>query len=148
MGNPIPVTDGGGGGGGGGGSDALLQSILDTLLRIQVAEWGVFIPGGSLANTDFMTGGTSPFQAYSNPKPVKKAIIQNLSPTDTLTIVFVSASAGKVAPIVAGDGITLNPAPSADQGGGSLPVGNVDLSSMTLVFSTNATQEFVVYYEY
>lgn len=61
-------------------------------------------------------------QIFPATKLVKKAIIQNIS-TEAVTII--SRATGTVS-----QGIILNPADLAGQGGGSLPTGNVDLSKL------------------
>lgn len=146
MGNPnqgSPPPPGGGGGSDGAGLTAIFNA-LNTLYNLLV---GVFYPGGSVGNTDIITVGTTAVLLYQNNKPVKKAIIQNLSSTDVVTIQAVSGSVGKVAPVTAGKGTLLNPAPGSGQGGGSMPVGNVDLGAFTAITNTNTGQLVSVYYE-
>lgn len=140
--SPLPVD---GTGGGGGGGTQFIYDILNTIYNLLV---GVFGRGGSAAQTDLITVGTTAVNIYNNPKLVKKAIIQNLSATDVVTIVALQGTPGKVAPIAAGKGTLLNPASSVGQGGGSMPLGNVDLGMFTAVTNTNSSQTISVYYEY
>ena len=84
------------------------------------------------------TGGT--FQRISaTSRLVNRAIIQNIS-TENVTIVSGSPNA------TAGQGIALNAAPATGLGGGSLPVGNIDLSTLFFVRASSGVT-LAVYYE-
>jgi len=129
---------------GGGPNDVpLLTSILDVLELIQYDLDLVSEPGLKKGTTDYFTitaGGTSQ-PLYSNTKKVSNALIQNLS-TDPLTLRAASA----VSAAVADQGIVLNPSTGAGLAGGSLPVGNVDLSTYTIIGATTG-DGFSIYWE-
>lgn len=148
MGGPTTIAPTSGGGGGGGGNppplsstDALLKQIFDLLNS-------VFGLGKSIATTDvFATvGNTAGVILYTQSKIIKRGLIQNLSATDSITV-FATPGGKAPANIVAAFGTVLNPAPAAGQGGGSIPIGNIDLASLTFISSTNASQSVSVYYE-
>lgn len=140
----VTCTSGGSGGGGTGGgtlNDAILQQILSELQR-------EFDGGQVTPFIDFFTVTTAGTfqQIYANSKKVRKAIIINLSSTDTMTITAFTGNAG-AAFGASGKGVVLNPASTGGQAGGSLPVGNVDLSQFYITCSTNNSQVFAIYGE-
>lgn len=114
---------------------ALLQQIYNLLLS-------VFGLGASVPQVLIVTITTNGVFQQISPTPlyVKKAIIQNLSTTDTVTISSTKNAAS-------GAGICLNVAGGTGQGGGSHPVGNIDLSKLFITCSTNAAQNVAVYIE-
>lgn len=129
---------------------ALLKRLLSEFQR-------QFDPPGS--QTDFPdvngfvdfnpngTIGTTATQLYLTPKKVRSAIIQNLSTTDNYTVTSSGQSARPAAVSAAGKGPVLNKAAATGQGGGTLKVGNIDLSALTVISDTNTGQNIVVYYE-
>jgi len=103
-------------------TDSLLAQIL-ALLR------GAFEAGGSQARVEIITyTNTGAQRLGAQAQGVKAAIIQNLS-TDPIPV----STDGSVAP---GVGTILNPATAANQAGGSLPTGNVDLSRFWVYIPT------------
>lgn len=132
-----------------GNGSAGLGDLLYALNQIYNLLLGVFGLGGSAVQVDILTAATTSAPLYSIGKPVKHAILQNLDATNIITINGLGAGLGKGGtppPVVAGAGIILNPAPGAGQGGGSMPVGNVDLSAFTFI-ANGGTPNLAVYYE-
>lgn len=125
-----------------GTSGCACSSELNAILSVLI---GTNALGGSKAFTivfgNVGTTGTRPFPAGTF---VKKAVIQNLSNTDNLTVFF---APGATTFILAGNGTVLNPAPGAGQAGGSMTVGNIDLGDMSWITNTNTNQNVSVYYE-
>jgi len=147
MGSGQQTTTGTGTGGGSTSIDlagviALLKEILSTLQE--------FIkPGQSFVQIDYInTVGTTASLLYPGSKWVKNAIVQNLSSTDTITIIANAGQVGKVLPVTAGQAFVLNPATASGQAGGSVPFGNVDLGGLTAITNTNTGQAVSVKYEY
>lgn len=123
------------------------SSILSVLQEIYALLLGVFGLGGSLAQTDvFATVSTTPICLYPQSQLIKRGLIQNLSTTDEITV-FATPGGKTAAAITAGLGTILNPAPGTGEGGGTMPLGNIDLASLTFISSTNANQSVSVYYE-
>jgi hypothetical protein len=104
-------------------TDSLLAQLL-ALLR------GAFEAGGSQGKIEVITYGSTGAQRLgAQATAVKAAIIQNLS-TDPIPVHTDSS----VAP---GVGTILNPATAANQAGGALPTGNVDLSRFWVYVPTS-----------
>ena len=104
-------------------TDSLLAQLL-ALLR------GAFEAGGSQGKIEVITYTSTGAQRLgAQATAVKAAIIQNLS-TDPIPV----HTDNSVAP---GHGNILNPATAANQAGGSLPVGNVDLSRFWVYIPTS-----------
>lgn len=124
---------------GGGGVDltsvnALLQQILD-VLKYQINRG---MKNGNIELISLASGAT--FQPlYLNPKPVTMALIQNISTED---VTITSSISGNTA----SQGILLNKANAAGEGGGSMPVDNIDLKNLNFV-RTTAGLTLAVYYE-
>lgn len=93
---------------------------------------------------EVLTIATSAAPLYLAQKIVRKAVFQNLSATDTITLA--RGQSGKAAAVTAGAGIVLNPAPASGQAGGSITFLNVDLSQVTAISSTNNSQSLAVVY--
>lgn len=129
-------------GGGGGGLDGA-NTQLGQIYSILNYEYG---PGQKLPFVDTFTVGTSFSQLYTGAKPVSKALIQNDSSTDVMSVTASFGNTGAKSG-TAGQAILLNPATSANQGGGSLPVGNIDLSNLYIATNTNSAQRFSIYGE-
>jgi hypothetical protein len=103
-------------------TDSLLAQLLALLT-------GAFAAGGSQVRIEVITYSSTGAQKLGcQARGVKAAIIQNLS-TDALAI----HTDNSVAP---GYGNVLNPATAANQAGGSLPTGNVDLSRLWIYIPT------------
>jgi hypothetical protein len=118
----------------------VLNQILTELRKNSAA-------GMQTAIFEALTVNTAPSTLYAVPKPVRSGTLINLSATDTITLTsFGAGSAGKVVNIAAGAGYVLNPASAAGQGGGTFNFGNIDLSTLTAVSSTNNTQKVLVVY--
>jgi len=143
----LPVSGGGGGGGGGGGSD-VMTAILNTLKQI-LSELMILIePGQSNATTYYLTtAGTTPSALFGQTKRVKRAIIQNLSTTDNMTIVAAAGSVGANATAKSAQGTVLNKVAAGKLAGDTMTVGNVDLASFNIVTDTNTAQAYSVYTE-
>lgn len=146
MGGSAPITTDGGGGGdgnGGGGISADAQAIIDALNSL-------FGDGGSKTNTILITLGNAntPTVLSVTSLKVRKAIIQNISSTDIITLVATSDGNGKAAAIVNYQGTILNPAGTSNQGGGTYPAGNIDLNSITVQQDTTNALVISVTYEY
>jgi hypothetical protein len=104
----------------------------------------------SQAFTDYITVGLAGPAVYPYSKKVKKAIIQNLSTTDTVTVVAIPNTIGlpsRATPVTAGQGTILNPATQSGYGGGSMELGNVDLGQIWIITNNNNSQKVSVYYE-
>lgn len=145
MGDGTQQQQAGGGGGGSGGGN--LSSILYALNQIYDLLASVFQPGVSSTQTDILSATTATTALYTTAKPVKHAILQNIDAANIITIY--AQGKGYNANVIieaAGEGIILNPAPIAGQGGGSMPVGNVDLSAFNFI-ADGGTPELAVYYE-
>jgi hypothetical protein len=149
MGNAETSQLNGGGGGGGNPPSVDLSGVLTYLKEILAELVTLIEPGQSKANTYvFATATTTPTPLFSTEKKVKKAVIQNLSITDNMTVSAQSGgSGGTNATLVAGKGTVLNKAPGTGQGGNSLTVGNIDLSTINIITDTNAAQTYSVYAE-
>lgn len=106
--------------------------------------------GQSSVEVDILTSATTSAPLYTFQKQVKHAILQNIDATNIITIQALGQGLGRgssSAPTaIAGAGIILNPAPLAGQGGGSMPVGNVDLSAFSFI-ADGGTPKLAVYYE-
>lgn len=113
---------------------ALLEQILN-VLKYQINR------GMKNGTIDLITlnAGATFQQIYSNSKPVTMALIQNIS-TENVTIT--SSISGSTA----SQGIILNKANAAGEGGGSMPVDNIDLKNLNFV-RTTAGLTLAVYYE-
>lgn len=142
MGGTVQVSPpNGGGGGGGGGTDlsttnALLQDILN-LLKSEYDD------GARDAFIDYLTiGVASTFQQlYANQLYVRRAVIQNISAVN-ITLTGIGSSYGLQG--TNAQGIILNSG-AAGQAGGSMTVGNIDLS--TIDWEGAAGAKLAVYYE-
>ncbi|MGH7743892.1 MAG: hypothetical protein ACREQ5_03615 [Candidatus Dormibacteria bacterium] len=158
MGKTVLELGGGGNGEGtppptGASLSDILNAInaLGVILDEQLAEFMTqFDPGQVNAFVDFNpngTIGTTASRLYPSNKRVRRAIIQNLSTTDNVTVTA-SGSPNTIATSpVAGKGIILNKATASGLGGGSMTLDNVDLSGVTVVTDTNTGQNIAVYYE-
>lgn len=140
----IPVPSPGPGPSPSGG--ATLDDLLYALNQIYNLLSGVFANGGAMATIETISVSTSPTALYSNNKRVKRAVIQNLSSTDNLTLVATPGTVGKTGPGSSGNGIILNKASASGQGGGSLVTGNIDLGAFT-VYGGAGSDQVAVYYE-
>lgn len=112
----------------------LLQKIYDLIRK-------TFALNASEPNIETVvltTGGTFQ-QMISGTRGIKNGIIENIS-TENVTIVTITQNQ------VASTGVILTKANGAGEGGGSLPVGNVDLGKFYFV-RTTAGLTLAVYYE-
>lgn len=135
----------------GGSSNGSSSPDVSFLEQIVSLLFGVFGIGQSQSQLDLFTFTThaKAYSLYNSSKPVKKAIIQNITNTDVITVFAVPYSTGKTYPVSNYEGIILNPASVANQGGGSLPLGNVDLSNFAVICdTTDALIGLAIYYEY
>ena len=134
-GGPAPPPGGGNGGTGGNGTDNSV--IIDLLRQILEVLKGVFTINFSEPQIDVitLTTGAAFERMYDNPRKVKSAVIQNIS-TEDVTLQIGSGTSSTPA-FTAGDGILLNAASASGKGGGSLPVGNIDLSKFYFVRTTS-----------
>ena len=116
--------------------NAALNAIL-VELKIQNKPGSIKFSG-----TDIRTlSAAATFQSlYTTPKNVNSAVIQNLS-TEDVTIVT-----QEVPTPTAGEGIILNAANAAGEGGGTLSAGSVDLAKFKFV-RTNTGVTLSVYWE-
>lgn len=122
-------------------------SDVTLLQQLLVLLSGIYGAGGSTLTIEYHTGGTTPFVIYTTQKPVKFGFIQNLSSTDTLTIGANTKNPGvPIVGLTTGGGLVLNSAPLSGAAGTGFPTGNIDLSTLTLVFETNASQAYSVAY--
>jgi hypothetical protein len=110
--------------GGGDGSGGLVGQILSLLQKL----FGIGRSTPSIDTVALTTGATFQ-QMFGGSKKVMKAIIQNIS-TENVTITSINQNQ------VAGTGILLNAASASGEGGGSLPVSNVDLALLYFVRTT------------
>lgn len=102
-------------------------SLIEQLLEILIREFDEGQERGEIDVISLTTGGK--FQnLFPSDKPVRKAIIQNIS-TEDVTITTAEQSE-------AGSGIILNAATLSGEGGGSLPTGNIDLRALWFVRAT------------
>lgn len=133
--------------GGGCTSGGSLSGVIGWLSQIYAVLAGVFSKAGSSFTIDTITcNGTT--QLYGTSHPCKKAIIQNISTSgDNLTLVGNTGSIGRQASGASGSGIILNGPTTSGQAGGSLPVGNIDLSGIT-VYGGSSTDAVSVYQEF
>ena len=104
-----------------------LTGLLQILIEIRDVLKSTFEEGGSkgeigLESVD--TGGTFK-QLWTSSFKVKKGIIQNISTEDVTITTFERSTISQ--------GIILNAASSSGKGGGSLPIGNVDLQDFWFV---------------
>jgi hypothetical protein len=143
--------------GGGNGTKLDLSGViaainaLAALVAQLLAEFQLqFDPGKINAYVDFNpngTIGTTASSLYISNKNVRRAIIQNLSTTDNMTVTA-SGSPNRLAAVSAsGKGPILNKATATGLGGGSIELKNVDLSAVTVITDTNTGQNIAVYYE-
>lgn len=148
--SPPPSPPPGGGGGGAGGQPIDLTSVvllLQAILTEFVHQYGPAQVNGYVDFNPNGTVGTTAAALYPTNKKVRRAIIQNLSTTDNYTITS-SGQPGKIATTTAkGTGPILNKASGTGLGGGTITVGNIDLSELTIVSDTNTGQNVAVYYE-
>ena len=110
---------------------AVLNQILNVLNELVLA--------GSLTTTieyQTITAGGTPQLLYPNSKPVRFGLIQNLGATEVLTFFAAAGSVGKPIQGTASQGTVLNPASVAGQAGSSLPIGNEDLGTYTVLGAT------------
>ena len=134
LGEGPPPGDGNGGGGTGETLLPTLQAILDLLnYSIQAG-----LKHGHIEVISLASNGVTQ-QLYPDRKYVTFALIQNIS-IENVTV-FTGSNQG-----VAPNGVLLNLSLGAGQAGGSLPVGNVDLSEFFFVRAT-AGVTLAVYYE-
>lgn len=120
------------GGGGTNGSSSLLQQILDFIKDIYKEV------EPHIETVELNVGAT--FQElFPGTKKVRFGLIQNIS-TENITLYTISAGQ------VAAKGICLTKANGAGEGGGSLPVGRIDLAKIWFVRAT-AGLSISVYYE-
>ena len=121
-----------------------LQSWLTDILNEMIKEWDA---GQVRPFIDYQTVTTATVvqRLYASHNPVRRAVIQNLSSTDTLTLFAAGSSGGQGG--ASGSGIVLNAASAGGQGGGSIAVDNVDLYYFWITCSTNNAQAFSVYGE-
>lgn len=124
---------------GGGGVDlSSLLGILTAIYNVLLKAFGLNQSQPIIDPVDLTTGGAFQ-QMYPGTKAVESAIIQNIS---TENVTLTTATQGQVA----GLGILLTKANNAGEGGGSHPVGNVDLAKFYFVRAT-AGHTLAVYYE-
>ncbi len=138
-------------GGGGGSTGSSLSDLVLAMENLQAEIESLFEDGGSRVNTDIFTFAThlKAYALYTTPKKVRKAILQNITNTDIITVVAVSNGNGVAQNITKYQGVLLNPAGTANQGGGSVPFGNIDLSNLTVMCdTTDALVGLSVTYEY
>jgi hypothetical protein len=133
-------SNGNGNGSGKCNCQAELQAIYDVLDS-------VLNPAESIAYIEYQTlaAGGVVQSLYGQSKKVKKAIIMNISADPVTLFSSGSGSIGKPSGTIS-QGIILNPQPSAGQGGGTFPTGNVDLGSFSWVALTTG-DAIAVYYE-
>jgi hypothetical protein len=123
---------------------ATLDDLYSLLREIRNILSNEFDPAKVEPQIETITVTTTPAALYLAPKPVRWAIIQNLSSTDTITLGKGKAGKGTVS---AGSGIVLNPAPASGQAGGSVVLHNIDLADFIAITNINANQTVsVVYY--
>lgn len=139
------ATGGNGGSGGGSGTTGSPDDLIPYLQQIINILASVLTAGQSKGIIEYYTiaaGGTSQL-LFSSQKLVKKAIIINLS-TDCLYLFSNGYEGGPIG--VTAQGFPLNAASSGGLGGGSLPLGNVDLGTFSIL-GANTSDAYVVYYE-
>lgn len=106
------------------------KEILSEAFNPGKADFGI-----DIKNVD---AGPKWTQLYDTPMLVRKAIIQNIS-TENVTVVRWKDGA------TAGQGMLLNAA-AAGEGGGSIPLGNIDLSKLW-IYRATAGSSVSVYWE-
>jgi hypothetical protein len=102
-------------------------SLIEELLNKIITEFDEGQERGEIEIISLTTGGTWQ-NLFTSDKPVRKAIIQNIS-TEDVTIATAEQS-------TAGEGIILNAATLSGEGGGTLPTGNIDLRAFWFVRAT------------
>jgi hypothetical protein len=117
-------------------------TLLNMLYNL---EFGVYGPGGSRGIIEYYTvasGGVSQL-LFNAQKLVKKAIVINMS-TDTEYLFSNGFEGGPIG--VTLKGFPLAPATSTGLAGGSIPMGNVDLGTFSILGATTG-DPYVIYYE-
>lgn len=124
----------------------LLQSINDNLLKLNETFDRVYGPAKQGFYVEILQVGTKSNVLYTQEKLVRAGFIMNLSATDVITITGAGYNIGVIQAITPGQGILLNPANVAGQGGGVWNFANIDLSTITAITNTNDTQSIAVVY--
>ena len=118
-----------------------LLNAMSELIKLVKKEY-------EAAQDDFqievLTVANTAASLYAGQKIVRKAVFQNLSTSDSITLA--RGQSGKPASVTAGAGIILNPATASSLGGGSITFLNVDLSQVTAISQTNNSQSLAVVY--
>ena len=118
-----------------GGDVASVEDFLKAILEL--LEYNI-LAGRKHGYIDVitLTTGAAYQKLYNERKHVTMALIQNLS-TEVVSLQNTGGGA---------NGERLNPANLAGEGGGSLPVGNIDLAEISFVRTTSGVT-LAVYYE-
>jgi len=125
---------------------ATLDDLFNVLTNIVTLLKKEYEGAGVDWNIEVLSINDEPGSLYAAQKPVRRAVLQNLSTTDPITIG--RGQSGKPASLTAGEGIVLNPASQAGYGGGSTVLHNIDLSQVTAVTVTGDSQPLAVAYYY
>ena len=108
-------------------SDTSMGNEVTQILQLLKAE---FEEGRAFGTVEIITldAGAVFQRLYANVKNVKRALIQNISVEDVTITTAINATQG--------EGIILNAALALGTAGGSLPVSNIDLSTLCFVRTT------------
>ena len=127
-------------------SIADLFSVLTDILTTLQMEYNAGAVDVQIDYLPVTTAANTVAPLYVSQKRVRGGLFENLSTTDTIT--FAIGQPGKVATIIAGQGIVLNPASISGYGGGTWAFFNIDLSRVTAVTQTNTGQYISAVYYY
>lgn len=119
---------------------------LNQLLNILATLQAQFNAGQTTLTIEVLTVNNTADVLYANAKKVRGGFFMNLSTTDSITIAGGGSQAGRVSPCTAGAGMIMNPAAAAGQGGGTFNFGNIDISTLTAITSTNPAQSMAAVY--
>lgn len=124
----------------------LLESIDANLARLNETFDRVYGPAKQGFFVEILTVNTKANVLYTQEKLVRAGFIMNLSATDVVTLTGAGYNVGVIQAITPGQGILLNPANVAGQGGGVWNFANIDLSTITAITDTNDEQLIAVIY--